>query len=236
MGRSKVRASDAAAIRDRLSEFVKKHYSSANDFEQRLQVPKSTCDTWRSAGGTSIPDTYWLFRIAQESNLSIDWLLLGQGPMLRHRSAQTPVEQLRRAVEAELRQTEGLPPDEFEAAWDRLIVRGDFQAMDEQVFKLAVEGVRERFHEQLRLARHYAGLAWVYEAFRHLHEAEMARDPERAEQARRRFVQLLAVPLDGDMEALWRIFNVQRAELGFRGPVREAPTTRRSRPTQAENS
>lgn len=222
MARSKAASADTAAVRARLRKFVREHYRNWHAFVEQLQVPRTTSDGWKSTKGSSMPDSAWLLRLAQYTNLSVDWLLLGEGTMLRHKpDANTPREQLRRVVEAELRQTENVTPQEFQAAWDRLLLRSDFEVVDELVFEVAVDAVRQRFRETLRLVRHYALVVFVYQSFRNLHIAEEAKDPKRAQEARQRFEEVMAVPLDGDLDDLWRMFTLHAAEVGLLRPPRD---------------
>jgi len=217
MSRSKAEVADTKGVRDRLRRFVKEWFSDWNDFTEKLVVPRTTSDGWRSKKGSSIPDSAWLLRLAQETNLSIDWLLLGEGPMLRQKTAANPREQVRNAIEAELRQTESLPPQLFQGTWDRMSIRADMDRLtiDDVVFRLAVDAVRVRFHETLRLVMHYALVAFVYDSFRRLHMSEEANDATRAEEARRRFQDVLAAPLGNDLNGLWRVLQLHGADLGL---------------------
>jgi hypothetical protein len=101
------------------------------------------------------------------------------------------------ALEAELRQSEDANPAEFQAAWDRMMFRGDWSKVEDVVLKLAVDGVRPRFQENLRLVRHYAGLVHVYNGLREVLEAYSAKDPKRAAPLIRQVERLLSEPLVG---------------------------------------
>jgi len=158
--RSRVKGQDAKAISQRLKDFVAKRYGSWEAFYKGLSISRTTADAWR--GKTpSVPDPLFLLHLGREANVNLDWLLLGRGHELFEYSADTPAERVENAIEAELRNTEDATFGEFGAAWDRLHYRGDFSQRENVVLQLAVEGVRPRFQENLRMVRHYAGVMHV---------------------------------------------------------------------------
>ncbi len=196
MPKSKVTPRDAKGIRDRLKGFARR-YGSWAEFLRRLKVPRTTGIAWSRLGSPGVPEVPILLRLAREANINLNWLLLGEGPELRERQADDPAERVKAALEAELRQSEDATPEEFQAAWDRMMLRGDWSTVEDVVLKLAVEGVRPRFQENLRLVRHYAGLALIYNDLVRVLEAYKTIDPARAEPLIRRVERLLSAPLEG---------------------------------------
>ena len=193
--KSKVTPRDARGVRDRLKGFARR-YGSWAEFLRRLKVPRTTGIAWSRLSTPGVPEVPFLLRLAREGNVNLNWLLLGEGPELRERQAEDPAERVKAALEAELRQSEDANPEEFQAAWDRMMLRGDWSKVEDVVLKLAVDGVRPRFQENLRLVRHYAGLAHVYNGLRQVLEAYSARDPKRAAPLIRQVELLLARPLE----------------------------------------
>lgn len=196
MPKSKVTPRDAKSIRDRLKAFAGR-YGSWAEFLRRLKVPRTTGIAWSRLDRPGVPEVPFMLRLAREANINLNWLLLGEGPELRERTTDDPAERVKAALEAELRQSEDASSEEFRAVWDRMMVRGDWSKVEDVVLKLAVDGVRPRFQENLRLVRHYAGLAHVYNGLRELLEAYNAKDPKRAAPLIRQVERLLSEPLVG---------------------------------------
>lgn len=192
--KSKVTPTDAKGIRDRLKAFAGR-YGSWADFLRTLNVPRTTGIAWSRLNRPGVPEVPFLLRLARKANLNLNWLLLGEGPVLRERPADDPAERVKAALEAELRQSEDASPEEFQAAWDRMIVRGDWSKVEDEILRLAVDGVRPRFQENLRLVRHYAGLAHIYNGLRHVVEAYSAAEPKRAAPLIKQVERLLSEPL-----------------------------------------
>ena len=196
MPKSKATPRDAKSIRDRLKAFAVR-YGSWAEFLRRLKVPRTTGIAWSRLDRPGVPEVPFMLRLAREANVNLNWLLLGEGSVLRERPADDPAERVKAALEAELKQSEDASPEEFRAAWDRMMLRGDWSKVDDVVLKLAVEGVLPRFQENLRLVRHYAGLAHVYNGLREALEAYNAKDPRRAAPLIKRVERLLSEPLVG---------------------------------------
>jgi len=194
--KSKVTPRDARTIRDRLRAFAGR-YGSWAEFLRCLKVPRTTGIAWSRLERPGVPEVPFLVRLAREANVNLNWLLLGEGPVLRERPTDDPAERVKAALEAELRQSEDASPEEFRAAWDRMMLRGDWSKVEDVVLKLAVDGVRPRFQENLRLVRHYAGLAHVYNGLRKALEAYNAKDPKRAAPLIEQVERLLTEPLVG---------------------------------------
>jgi len=81
-GRKAPTKAEARAIRDRLQLYVRSNYKSRLAFERRLRVSHATVTAWFGTD-PAIPDTVHLLTLARKENLSLDWLLLGEGGELR---------------------------------------------------------------------------------------------------------------------------------------------------------
>lgn len=78
----KLLLSERRAIRDRLTDFVRRHYPSRLKMEADVGASHSTVAGWFHKD-PSTPDTLSLVRLAQRKNLDLNWLLLGEGAELR---------------------------------------------------------------------------------------------------------------------------------------------------------
>ena len=186
MPKTKVPAKDARAISRRLKDFAERRYGSWAEFLRRLDIGRTTGVAWaRVKKAPSVPEVPLLLRLARESNVSLDWLLLGDGPELREGQGISPAGSVEAAIEAELRQSESLDPEVFEAAWGLLMLQR--QENEDSILELAVDGVRPRFRECVRLAGHYARLAVLYNHARLAYQKMQAVDPEAADRAMREF-------------------------------------------------
>lgn len=105
------------------------------------------------------------------------------------RQEETPAGQVEAAIEAELRQSEAVTDEEFEAAWDLLTL---LQSADGEytILRLAVDGVRPRFQECVRLVDHYARLAVLYNHARLVYERSRSFDSQAAEASLQEFRKL----------------------------------------------
>ena len=91
MAKQGVRASDARVISRRLKELAG-DYGSWAKFIRRLGIKRTTANAWaRHRRLPSVPEVALLIHIARETNVSLDWLLLGEGNMLREKEADTPI-------------------------------------------------------------------------------------------------------------------------------------------------
>lgn len=161
MGRAKVGKMDAHAFAMRLKGFAERRYGSWEKFWKEVGFSRTTADAWRGLS-PSVPDPPSLLILARKANINLNWLLLGRGHELFEYPDTSPAERVENAIEAELRHSEkDVTFEEFNAAWERLHYRGDFSQREDMVLPLAVEGVRPRFQENLRLVRHYAGVVQV---------------------------------------------------------------------------
>lgn len=144
---------DMRAICDRLRDFVQDHYHGWAELERRLHVPKSTHVQWTRKKDPTIPEVPYLLAIAQDSKLSLDWLLFGEGAPLRTRSAITPEGQALAAVESELRRTTDATQDELDDVWSRLVIYRTTKHGFRAAFQMAVEGLRPLYDDLLRQVR-----------------------------------------------------------------------------------
>lgn len=82
MARVRMIKADLTALAERLEEVVRTvMVTSWEGFARRVRVASSTCTGWKNK--KNAPDTAALIRIARASGVSLDWLLLGEGPELR---------------------------------------------------------------------------------------------------------------------------------------------------------
>jgi hypothetical protein len=189
MPKTKVPAKDARAISRRLKGFAQTRYGSWAEFLRQLDIGRTTGVAWaRVKKAPSVPEVPLLLRLARETNVSLDWLLLGDGPELREGRGISPADSVEAAIEAELRQSESVDPEHFEAAWGLLMLQG--QSERNSILDLAVEGVRPRFLECVRLADHYARLVVIYNHMRISYEGLHAANAEQAETSLREFQKL----------------------------------------------
>ena len=189
MPKTKVPAKDARAISKRLKDFAQRRYGSWAEFLRRLDIGRTTGVAWaRVKKAPSVPEVPLLLRLAREANLSLDWLLLGDGPELREGHGISPAQSVEAAIEAELRQSESIDPEHFEAAWGLLMLQG--QGEGSSILGLAVDGVRPRFLECVRLADHYVRLVVIYNHMRLAYEGLHAANAEQAEESLEEFKKL----------------------------------------------
>jgi len=91
----------AQKISDRLRRFVNDHYPNRNQMNKDVGLPHSTTAGWFGVPPTP-PDTVSLVQLAQEKNLNLNWLLLGEGTQLRGIEAADVWPRLREMLVAEL--------------------------------------------------------------------------------------------------------------------------------------
>jgi hypothetical protein len=138
-----LRNSDALAISARLKVFARR-FGSQTDFKERFNVPRSTLRSWTDNTEPAVPATAYLLEMAREGNLSLNWLLLGEGPVLRQRETTTRQAGLMAAIAAELQATEMADDAAHEQGWARLELYGP-----DAVLRLAVEAVRPVYRQAL---------------------------------------------------------------------------------------
>src|SRR5690242_2382864 len=113
-GRSKLQKSDARDIKDRLLRHTQR-WDSRNKWAKELDLPPSTVTGW-FAGTPRAPDTFQLLQMARKRRLSLNWLLLGEGPeLLGPGSSRASLEsELQSWIRAELESKKQAQPDEIE--------------------------------------------------------------------------------------------------------------------------
>ncbi|MFC1640306.1 helix-turn-helix domain-containing protein [Gemmatimonadota bacterium] len=128
-GRNSLAPSEARAVQTRLRAHLERKGWSIRQFHQRLAVPYSTVQGW-FGDPVRTPETPHLHALAQKGNISLTWLLLGEGP--EHRSdclVEIPIgERLRHRLLCEL-EAEGQAVDER----IRAVVSDGEQLVDEFV-------------------------------------------------------------------------------------------------------
>lgn len=196
MPRTSPSREDAKAISRRLKEFAQGRFGTWERFYTQLHVKRTTAVAWCSKD-PSVPDAAALLDLARKTNLSLNWLLLGEGPELRidPPRGDLDADKVEAVIQAELRQSGGADGEqEFEGAWMAMKVREDFTQFKrpDVILHLAVEGVRPRFDEALRAVRHYAKFARVMNTLPAA--AEHAGNPARAAKIRQLFREI-GVPL-----------------------------------------
>ena len=164
MPKRKVEARDAKAISQRLGDFIRRQNQrqdeSLGEFRIRLDIPRTTWDKWVDKD-PSVPEARYLLRLARETNLNLNWLLLGEGPCLREREGKSGKEQLLAAVEAELRVSEGATAEEADRLWKQVVARydgADSEAAEKAIIGPAVEAIRPFYRRALWLGR---GVIWA---------------------------------------------------------------------------
>ena len=132
-GRKTLPLKERKAIRDRLREhLVTSDKSQTELFDKELGFPSSTVAGWFNAKDPTVPEVASCVELAKQENLSLNWLLLGEGPELQ--GATVPfkklAENLRATIAAELkaarvgtRQEIELVPDQFLPDADALLQR-----------------------------------------------------------------------------------------------------------------
>lgn len=74
---------DALAISRRLRAWYTQRYENQGAFADKIRVPESTVSGWLKRKQPKAIDPRNLLQLARSEGLSLDWLLLGEGPELR---------------------------------------------------------------------------------------------------------------------------------------------------------
>jgi len=164
MARKRPPNKDAEAICRRLNHFVHQRYGSWAAFEERFGVARTTRIAWSRRKNPAVPEVAQLLRLARETNLNLNWLLLGDGPDVRVATGQNPVDQFYAVIEAELRASEKVSPPDFRFAWDQIKAHGDIANQHKDtVVGLAVEGVRPVFQKMIQWVRQQDAFAKLWQ-------------------------------------------------------------------------
>lgn len=115
-GRNRLEPQDALAIRDRLHAYAKETYGTLRELARQIGVAYSTIQGWLRDPPRA-PETPQLWLLATKGNLSVDWLLLGEGSQLRGGNADTASLEaaLRDEVVSQLKANGEASGDEVEA-------------------------------------------------------------------------------------------------------------------------
>lgn len=111
MSRRRLPLHERRAIRDRLSQFRMRHYTTRQAMNRDADVPNATAVGW-FAPDPHTPDAAALVKLARQKNLNLNWLLLGEGTELR--GIESPAEVwplLRQTLVAELISHGATPED-----------------------------------------------------------------------------------------------------------------------------
>jgi len=103
-GRARPLGADVLGFQRRLKEFIKRRYGSVYEFAKTARFANSTVQSWTNPGKPKIADAASLLPLARETKVSLNWLLLGEGPELLGETVSSGelAEDLRRTVIAEL--------------------------------------------------------------------------------------------------------------------------------------
>jgi len=200
----RLRRGDAVAISRRLKKYMRR-FGSQREFARRFDIPRSTLRSWTHREGPAVPDASYLLDLAADGNLSLDWLLLGEGTELRQRHTTTPQAALMAAIAAELKATESADDAAHEQGWARLELYGP-----DAVFSLTVEAVRPVYRQALLDLKHAHmnahNLKQVYKAAL----ADLGRDLE-DDKVKENVLELGVRALERLMEVPPRPFTFHRA-------------------------
>lgn len=114
MGRQRVPTSHAYQIRGRLVRFIRLYrQQSTARFADAAGLQQATVRKWLRKDDPVTPDVATLLEVARRTNLSLNYLVLGEGPMLRedHTPGDGPADQFRGQVVARLRAMEAITDD-----------------------------------------------------------------------------------------------------------------------------
>ncbi len=122
MPKRKVARKQAKTISQRLRALAQERYGSLEKFRSKLGVARTTGIAWFGGRHPSVPEVPFLLHLAENTNVSLNWLLLGEGPQLRQRQTVTDKGRLLATIEAELRASEDATDEEFEEVWNRMVI------------------------------------------------------------------------------------------------------------------
>jgi hypothetical protein len=115
MSKPTVAEQDAREISSRLKQFARR-FGGWTGFQRRFDIPRVTRVDWARKKNPSVPQVPYLLRLAREGRLSVDWLLLGEGPeLLGTVTSSDAGTVLRSAVVSELKVSAQASDEEIEA-------------------------------------------------------------------------------------------------------------------------
>lgn len=202
MPRTRLPPREALAVSKRLKEFATRRFGTFAAFLNRLRVPSRTGKSWAKLKTPNVPDVPFLVRCARETNINLNWWLLGEGPEVREREATTPDGHLLATIEAELRATEGVTEDEADAVWNRLVIYRTAESGYRAITFLAVEAVRALYRELLRRERSTKDLLRFAENWSAAFVRTARMSPEESRRQLEAFAQLLGQHLEASEPAL----------------------------------
>ncbi len=147
--RKRLSGLDYSAVRGRLGEYVKKVHGSWPKFGKAMGIPQSTWKGWERRTQGSMPNLAQLIVLVRRSALNLNWLLSGEGPMLRPNDVSTPEGQLVGVLEGYLRSFEGAEPHEALQVWAKMSILVDDETGLPGIFRAALEGVRPIYRRLL---------------------------------------------------------------------------------------
>ena len=152
MPRKRLILKHRVGISRRLRAFARGNYGSQEEFYRKMGVDSKTGWTWFGKD-PKVPDLPTLARFAEKSNVSLDWLVMGDKPELRRRETTTGTGELLALLESVLRAQEAESEDEAEAAWNQMAVYRTEDRGFDAILHLAANGVRPLYREMLRRYR-----------------------------------------------------------------------------------
>lgn len=151
-GRKRLPVREARSIKSRLADFVREHHPSRLAFENAIGLAHATVTGWFS-NPPRTPETPHLVTLAKKANINLNYLLLGEGTVLRENGVQANdlAEQLRARVVAELRSVENAPVDQIEVT----------VPPPADVLRQVIEDYRERLQANRETVRQFRPLRSV---------------------------------------------------------------------------
>ncbi|MGH8551096.1 MAG: hypothetical protein ACRERU_21330 [Methylococcales bacterium] len=149
MAKRKLEKREALAIRERLKQVVDQiHGGDWNRATRHAGIDRTTALSWRGSERQTVPDVTQLMKLAQRGQVSLDWLFLGKGSMLRcEEVADGVLPALRAMLVAEYTASEAAPTLTMERAsssdWDAALPPAD------TLYRLCVEFLRPLVREAM---------------------------------------------------------------------------------------
>jgi hypothetical protein len=146
MTRQAPNASDRNGIRERLAAYANEVHGGWDSFQNTLVLERTTVSGWKRKRGKGVPDVRQLLTLGRRGNLSLNWLLLDQAPMLLGTTDDygSLGEEMRGYVVGHLRATEGATADQVD------VVVPDERALMREVVGLYGGKCKERLEQESR--------------------------------------------------------------------------------------